>query len=128
MCMISNGWLSLATPRSFQEVVSFGNLCTHIRSCLYTLVPIPLAEIEFTLRVANSLSDRTPSKRGLSMSPNHRKSCKNMEKKEKEIEKQNEKKKIKKNNVISGMIQSESRAQSEGLSKPNAPSQLVGSH
>ena len=28
LCMISYGWLSLATSRIFQEAISYGNLCT----------------------------------------------------------------------------------------------------
>ena len=72
--MISCGWLSLATPIPFKKTILIGNLQTHTRSRLYTLVPTPLAEIEFTLRVANSLSDRTPSIKGLLIGLNHKKS------------------------------------------------------
>ena len=53
---------------------------THARSSLYTLVPTLLVEIKFTLTIAYSLSDRTPSKRGLSMGPNPSKTEKTKEK------------------------------------------------
>ena len=57
--------VDLVTFHTFQEVVSFRNLLINtLELSLYTLFSNPPAGIEFTLRVANSLNDRTPSKRG----------------------------------------------------------------